>query len=1478
MKKVPAQQHQFPQIEVPPPPSQPRQLAALSNWRTTIEACRDGSCRPRTRGFSRLVWLLSIPWLVLAAVADAAITPPDPSPPPFTAKELAQGFREHVILARPHAARQALAEDQETRAGIRIRRSFERLRNLRVLELPSSDSADAAIARLRASGAYEFVEPDYIRHIAVEPNDPQFGALWGMKNPGPGTDGGMIGGIAASGAWDIIHDAPEVVVAVVDTGINVNHLDLAGNIWVNSHPTRGDINGANFVGGRGAIVSGNPADDNGHGTHVAGTIGAVGNNGRDVAGVAWRVKLMALKVFPATGSGSTSDIVGAIHYAIEHGAHIINASYGALSNTSFSQAELSAIAAARSAGIIFVAAAGNSAANMDVSRFYPASHALDNIVTVGNSTRRDELSLSTNYGSAVDLFAPGSEIISLRHSSNTGTVTFSGTSMAAPHVSGALALLRARFPNDSYRQLINRLLRGAEPSVNPEPNYSFVGKSQTGGRLNVLRALQTEADADGNRPFNDNFSRRPRFTSDNLALRASNTGATREFGEPNHASALAGASLWWEWVAPADANVSIVTTGSGYDTVLSVYTGTVLSSLAPVAANDNDGSSLTSRVSFQAQAGVTYQIAVDGRNGASGLTLLRLGTTPANDAFAAAVTLSGESLQITASNANTSRESGEPKILNFNGGTSLWYRWTAPRSGRFQVAAVSDDFDPLLAVYTGTSLTSLNLVDANDNSGSLSSGSLCTIEALQGTTYMITVDSRDVSAVGNFNLSITDSRWQAAVGDAITGAPAVAPDGTIYFGSTDGSLYAVSPAGTIKWSVATGGLIDTCSPAIAPDGTVYIGSNDGQLYAVAPNGTQQWTRTLAVPASNSPALAADGTIYIKAGDGFLYALDPASGTEKWRFNVNAPTSYASPAIAADGTIYQGSENGTLYAINPNGTQKWAFSHQQGSDIYTVPAIDASGNLYFSVLNTGDLFSLTPAGSLRWIYEGASIASSSSACLSADGGTVYYGGYDRKLHAVNTATGLARWTYPLEDEVRASSPAIDAHGVVYIGCYDGRLYAINADGTLARTFDTGDWIRSSPVISGTTLYVGSNDAKLYAFDIGSAAGTGPWPQYRNNARRTGRALPAVSFTSQPASQSPLAGGSVTFTAAATGEPVPTYQWQYNGTDVTGATGSSLTIPNLEPAQAGLYTVVASSGTATVSAPAVLGVQLDDSTRRAGAGAETPDIQHPNTRFYDQILLQGTGVTTRADAGQVVRVSFIDLTDDIVQVEFSGAGTLTVVLDAASGPATPVNYEQPSVSYMKGHASIVVTGADETTYLTVFSVGRLTAHDPESDQNGFDFMKPISETNVPANNRSPLFVGHGSTEYDGMADLGFVAILSENGRFGGLFTANASYFGHKGITGVYAPGVEFTGPVYLGNLSAFDDGTPMLVFGSAPQTSIHGGDLFQDNHRAVQVRGITQLRFVDGLDSHARPQPAQQNRARLEQDGADVTAQIAVDPAP
>ena len=341
--------------------------------------------------------------------------------------------------------------------------------------------------------------------------------------------------------------------------------------------------------------------------------------------------------------------------------------------------------------------------------------------------------------------------------------------------------------------------------------------------------------------------------------------------------------------------------------------------------------------------------------------------------------------------------------------------------------------------------------------------------------------------------------------------------------------------------------------------------------------------------------------------------------------------------------------------------------------------------------------------------------------------------------------------------------------------------------------------------------------------------------------------AVTVTTQPSSLASGVAGTASFTAAASG--TATYQWQYNGAALAGATNGTLALTNVQPASTGIYLAqVTSSGTTVSSRGAILG--LTSASKLVGTGTEFPNIFHAGTGFtYDQILLGGTAASVTADTGQILRMSYIDLNDDVVQVEFSGAGTLSLVLDAVSGPAIPLKYNQ-ATTYMKGHAGIVLTGADESTNLSVFSVGRANA------ANQALFRSDVT--------------------YDGFADIAFIAITSTDGKFGGLRTANASYFATKGYTGVYAPNVEFTGPVFVGDIRAENDATPVLMIGSGPDTRITGGDLLQTNGRAVQVSGLTQLNFRAGSNSHGTLFPAQTNRARLEQNGTDVTTSTVVSP--
>jgi subtilisin family serine protease len=380
-------------------------------------------------------------------------------------------------------------KSEHAQLGAKIRREFKGLGGLQVIELPPGLSVAAAVKQYKASGLVEYAEPDYIVHADTMPNDPKFldGTLWGLNNTGQSA-GVPDADIDAPEAWDTLFAAPDVIVAVIDTGVRYTHQDLAANIWTNpgETPANGiDDDGNGYVDdvyGMNAITgSGDPMDDNGHGTHVAGTIGGVGNNGIGVVGVAWQVQIMACKFLGSSGSGNTSDAIEAIDYARLMGADVMNNSWG---GGGFSQALLDAITAARDAGIIFVASAGNSAANNDATPYYPACYDVENVVAVAATDRSEQLASFSSYGlGSVELGAPGVQIYSSYGSSDTSYASLNGTSMSSPHVAGAMALVRARFPSASYADVIRRVIAGTDPTA------SLAARTISGGRLNLDRAL-----------------------------------------------------------------------------------------------------------------------------------------------------------------------------------------------------------------------------------------------------------------------------------------------------------------------------------------------------------------------------------------------------------------------------------------------------------------------------------------------------------------------------------------------------------------------------------------------------------------------------------------------------------------------------------------------------------------------------------------------------------------------------------------------------------------------------------------------------------------------------------------------------------------------------------------------------------------------------------------------------------------------------
>lgn len=371
------------------------------------------------------------------------------------------------------------------RFGGTLIQTFRLDRDLELVRFPEVTDVGALIDLYQREPDVRFVEPDLVYHTQILPNDARFGDLWGMHNTGQA--GGLVDfDIDGPEGWDINTAAPGIVIGSIDTGVDINHEDLAANIWTNPAEVAGngvdddvngyidDIHGWDFLSN-----DNNPQDDNSHGSHTMGTATAVGNNGAGVAGVAWSAGIMVLKICNAGGGCDLSAAVAATDYATENGARLSSNSWG---GGGFSQAMKDAIDRANAAGVLYVAAAGNNGSNTDASPFYPASYDSPNILSVANMTRFGSRSSSSNYGlTSVDLGAPGTDIWSTTPNNGYGSKT--GTSMACPHVAGALANVMGFNPTLGHLEYKDILMQSVVPSDD------LAGRSVTGGVLNLKKAL-----------------------------------------------------------------------------------------------------------------------------------------------------------------------------------------------------------------------------------------------------------------------------------------------------------------------------------------------------------------------------------------------------------------------------------------------------------------------------------------------------------------------------------------------------------------------------------------------------------------------------------------------------------------------------------------------------------------------------------------------------------------------------------------------------------------------------------------------------------------------------------------------------------------------------------------------------------------------------------------------------------------------------
>ncbi|UCF05620.1 MAG: choice-of-anchor D domain-containing protein, partial [bacterium] len=388
----------------------------------------------------------------------------------------------------------------------------------------SGVTVEGAVMQYSGDTRIEYIEPNYIVYAdEIFPNDPSFNNLWGLHNTGQ-TGGTPDADVDAPDAW-AVGTGGDIVVGVIDTGVDYLHPDLAANIWTNPGEIPGngvdddgngfvdDIHGWDFVND-----DNDPMDDHGHGTHCSGTIAGVGNNGIGVVGVNWSARIMGIKFLSAWGSGTTADAISSVEYATLMGVKVTNNSWG---GGAFSQALKDAIEATGLAGGLFVAAAGNSGSNNDVYPHYPSSYDLDNIIAVANTDHNDNMNPGSCFGLvSVDLGAPGTNIYSTLPGNSYGYA--SGTSMSSPHVTGAVALFWSLYPGTPHLNLKDRILA----SVDPLP--ALAGKTVSGGRLNVFMSI-AEPDSIPPGPVSDLATSDP--TSNSIMLRWTASGDDGSSGE-----------------------------------------------------------------------------------------------------------------------------------------------------------------------------------------------------------------------------------------------------------------------------------------------------------------------------------------------------------------------------------------------------------------------------------------------------------------------------------------------------------------------------------------------------------------------------------------------------------------------------------------------------------------------------------------------------------------------------------------------------------------------------------------------------------------------------------------------------------------------------------------------------------------------------------------------------------------------------------
>ena len=946
-------------------------------------------------------------------------------------------------------------------------------------------STSQMIAALRANPDVEYVEPNYVIRANAVPNDQWFGNLWGLLNTGQTVDGrnGTPGAdINAVPAWDVTTGSRSNIVAILDTGIDVTHPDLAANIFSAPRQFTVTISGAQLTcpaGTRGfnaMLNTCNAVDDNGHGTHVAGIIGAVGNNSIGVTGVSWAANMLPLKVLDSTGTGTTTDAIEAIEFAIgvkntlgaDGNVRVLNLSWG---GGVFSQALNDAIQAANTNDMLVVASAGSGGNNNDVTPHYPASSTSPNVISVAAVDNTGELAFYSNYGpSSVDLAAPGDFTYSTLPN---GTYDYlGGTSIAAPFVSGTASLMLTACPSNTAA-LKAALLETVEPVA------SLNGKTVTGGRLDAGRALA---------------ECRPTLTG---SISGSTITAVVENapGHPND---------WIGLFCPA-------TNGD------SAYTGwKYLNNLQTPPATGLRNASVT--FPAPAQSGIECNVRLFGFSPSRKLV------TSTNFSTSTTPSLSIGDVSVTEGNSGTTTATFTVTLSPVNTSQAVTVNYATANGS---ATAGSD--------YTATSGTLT--FPASTATLTVAVPVLGDTTSEPDETFTVTLSGASNAIIGDAQATGTITNDDAAGAPSITvNTPNVLPGGTISFNVNNGPAnrtdwVALVPVnspdtGQIAWKYLNGtntapatGIANAALTFTAPQ---TLGSYDIRLFSN--DSYNRIARSSAITVGNGPAITINDVSVAEGNSGtsiatFTVTVSPVNASQTVTVNyatANGSATAGSDYVAATGTLtfppstatqsisvtINGdavNESNETFLVNLSGAVNAGITDTQGTGTITnddgpvgptitvnTPSVPPGGTINFTIANGPgnpmDWVALVPVdgadtASVYWTYlngqKSAPSAGISNATLQFPAPTTL-GSYDLRLFSNNSYTRIARSSAITV----ANAPALSINDVTV---------AEGNSGTTVATFT----VTLSPLNASQTVtvnYATANGTATAGSDYTAATGT------------------------------------------------------------------------------------------------------------------------------------------------------------------------------------------------------------------------------------------------------------------------------------------------------------------------------------------------------------------------------------------------------